>query len=1511
MLQTLKSKLEQGELLLDADGIGSEAVATSLGKALFGESVKVQLSQGSLEEKENSLTFQATADIFLNIPGQSIRAAFFAHNNQMECLFVATLPTDWNFSHSYPDLPNYTNATSPNNLPSFFYDLSFAEPVKIVFSSMDSEQIQTVQEALQFLEDKVDVTKIGKGLNYFSAIDLQSIPFFEVINQFANITTRLSFHGYLEHQNQDDQIQLNFDLPLTKSFADVFQVGISSLVFYTSVSRNNLRAQAGIRFIGGLTIGNDNSPEHPQNIALIWPIGSTDLIVRNAEPIPFPGFDALATLLEDHLPNTGEGAFPIGLGVLRELTIREFVLHFHASANIPVSYISLSIGPSEDWRHSFLNNAFAIEDLLLKWDVYLGSGQKEIRFYCLGAFRLGGGLIDVSAEFPDFVFQGELALYQQIELKPIFDSFLPNAPMPEISILDVSLSADLKQKHYALELDIASDWEIEFGGESRLALKRLRLEIEKEESGTFATIDAVLEVAGIDVILSAMNSNESGNGGWEFSGSTRSGQQIPVGEMIQDLTTFFGVKEDDFPTSISELTISNIEVSMNTGTKNFQFACAGALPIEDHVIDLVLSFGRIDGQFEVNAQLSVGELEFDVIFEKDRQAAGFIATYQHQGDSGIEIKKLIEPLSSDLAQVVPESLSIDIKNVFLALLKEKKVSKFLSGFNIGLDVSLADLPLVGQHFPPQTIGVENFQLVICSKAFTQDQLSSVNDLLEEAGIGPLVVVAPSQDSSPGSKNSSPGLKKGLNFAIQLKMGNFSEILSLAAGGDTATGADQPDSRNASVEEAPEFDDRADSVNTEVATTAAAIQWRIINKSLGPIELRRVGFSYTDQILRIKLDAMLGLGGLEFSLMGLGVGSPLTAFKPVPGLDGLGLAVKRGELKIGGALLREQITYEGKPLTVYNGAIQIESKSFSLAAIGSFAELNGNPSLFIYGVLQLATGVGPAFFRIQGLAAGFGINRALKLPPVEEVNTFPLVAMAMGTPPNAETDMSSPMAVIGALKDIIPPRMNQYFFAFGIKFDSFKLIESFAMLIVRFGRTVESIKIDLLALSRVSIPPEMPADQSPIAQVELAIRASYDVEQGALLVKGVLTPNSFIFSNDCTLQGGFAFATWLKGPHAGDFVYSMGGYHPKFKVPAHFPKIPRTGFNWKIGDTFNLKGNMYYALTSVAMMAGGRLEGEFEDGKAKAWFTIGADFLMYWKPFSYDARFYAEVGAKYGIFGPISLSVDLHIWGPEFAGIATIDVTLFSFDIELGDTSSLPPRDPIDWGEFRKSFLPPEDKDICHINLQSGLLGEEEVNQTKRSIVHPKDLTIEIGTAIPCKTAKCNGNPIGNGKNFGIAPMDTASIESEFVVTIEKDGKTWTDALDNIQIDPVKKNVPAALWGSSMNQDMNQSEQLIKDVTAGFTITAKPPPIPGLTYSRSLEEFAYDVETRDDLEAWMEQPRLSHNGPTEVEKDINSDDSKRMRQEVVTALFSSEEASQVATVDVEEVFSVDPQVVIRQ
>ena len=111
-------------------------------------------------------------------------------------------------------------------------------------------------------------------------------------------------------------------------------------------------------------------------------------------------------------------------------------------------------------------------------------------------------------------------------------------------------------------------------------------------------------------------------------------------------------------------------------------------------------------------------------------------------------------------------------------------------------------------------------------------------------------------------------------------------------------------------------------------------WKDLNKTLGPLQLRRVGGEWIadEGRLGILLDAAISLAGLTVGLSGLSVNvkpEKLTSltfddlgFK----LDGMALDFQRGPISISGMLLKGQNDS-------YSGKAMIRAATFSIGAIG--------------------------------------------------------------------------------------------------------------------------------------------------------------------------------------------------------------------------------------------------------------------------------------------------------------------------------------------------------------------------------------------------------------------------------------------------------------------------------------------------------------------------------------------------------------------------------------------------
>jgi hypothetical protein len=854
--------------------------------------------------------------------------------------------------------------------------------------------------------------------------------------------------------------------------------------------------------------------------------------------------------------------------------------------------------------------------------------------------------------------------------------------------------------------------------------------------------------------------------------------------------------------------------------------------------------------------------EFATLSTPTDSFAGFTAAYCNETGDSINISELISDLIPSIADQLPTGLAFSLQQVFVAYQKApnsdqnptQASSTFLVGATLGLDINLADLPLIGDKLPADFIPRINGVQILY--AYQDISAELINSLKLPEGLSLPSVSASEQDKT----ETPPAMRSGLYLSACLTLENNPQwvTLPLSRSKKNKSNAASSQDGDTSKESETSSQTKQNPKNEEFNALAQApanvddtITWMDVNKKLGPLTLQQVGMQFQNSELWFFLNASLSFGGITLSCNGLGVGSSLTEFKPKFRLNGLGIHYSGGGcLEIGGALLRttqtlkdeqgaiklddngNRITYEE-----YSGAViigtSIKGKKITLSAIGSYAEVNGEASLFVFALLDYPLGGPPAFF-VTGLAAGFGYNRRLNPPEtVEAVEDFPFVKLAMG----GEDQGKDLLKILGSLGPYIQPASGEMFFAIGIKFTSFKIVDAFILLIVKLGKRTE---FHILGLASLVAPPgaEELGIGEPIAEAKLALKAVYIPDEGVLRVEANLQKGSYIFSKKCYLSGGFAFYSWFSGEHEGDFVLTLGGYHPKFKVPSHYPDVPRLKLEWQLNNDISIKGEGYFALTASTLMAGVSLEANFEKGGVKATFKIEAHFLIAWKPFYYEATVALEIRASVKIlWKTVSLDIraSLQIWGPPFSGRAFLEVGPISVEMSFG--SSLPPMPKaLTWQEFKASLLP-ADTAICNITVSDGLIRKLERNKVEEWIINPKEFAISTDSAIPSTTTNITelNRSLSCQNKISIRPMN---LQSSLSSTHEIEIKRSNDERDLVNPDfsyqPIFKKVPTALWGEGFIPRDPNAPQFVENVLCGFHITPKP----SETVQKSLE-IAYD------------------------------------------------------------------------
>ena len=637
-------------------------------------------------------------------------------------------------------------------------------------------------------------------------------------------------------------------------------------------------------------------------------------------------------------------------------------------------------------------------------------------------------------------------------------------------------------------------------------------------------------------------------------------------------------------------------------------------------------------------------------------------------------------------------------------------------------------------------------------------------------------------------------------------------------------------------------------------------WFNVEKAFGPVSLQKLGVAWadTERTLSWLVDGGVALGGLTLDLEQLSITFPVTDFASTRlGLKGIEVGFNGGGIEISGGF----IEIDSDDGVEYDGQAFIKVASFTLSALGGYgvSKADNHSSLFVFLLIDIPLG-GPPIFFVNGLAGGFGYNRDLKLPTIDDLPSYPLVQGAMGGSgaDNPFQGKKDPASALQVLADDIRPSYGQDWLAAGVRFASFEVVQSFVLLTVKFGTTFE---IDLLGLSQASVPPGAP---DPIANVELALLATFAPDRGFIGLSAKLTDRSYVFSKSCHLTGGFAFYLWFKDDPvsdapAGQFVVTLGGYHPFFIPPKYFPDEPRLGLDWKVSDALSISGGLYFALTPGAVMAGGYLNALFDAGIVRAWFKAHADFLLGWKPFYYQIGVGIDLGCTIRlpilictIVITIEVGVDLELWGPPFGGTIVVHLLFISFTIPFGSSSPAPL--PIPWDEFTTSFLPAahpaststESKDVarrtfaaaadastpdqadphqvvCSVRIGGGLLKDlsDDPSIGIDWVVDPLHIELVVSTVIPAKqidlitkagSTTTSLTPHDTVIEFGVGPMavPAESFSSTLQITVDRlvEGKPdpaydfahFGEALGThewtLASEPILRNAPKATWDTT-------------------------------------------------------------------------------------------------------------------
>ncbi|HEY6244710.1 MAG TPA: DUF6603 domain-containing protein [Pyrinomonadaceae bacterium] len=892
--------------------------------------------------------------------------------------------------------------------------------------------------------------------------------------------------------------------------------------------------------------------------------------------------------------------------------------------------------------------------------------------------------------------------------------------------------------------------------------------------------------------------------------------------------SIFGSAEVAFPISGNDLT-AELSLSVTKTPSSYEILLTGQLVIGAEAFSLNLDLGSAGSKLSASWKVTGAPLEFEDI----AHAFGFddVPTIPTGLDLNLVGASFSYDFTNKLLVLTAESKTYG-DAVFIADTSQAGSALYAFGLVVPVSINFADVPVVGSKFPDaKDIGISEPGVWIFSRGVSKDECKKINGYIEEAqkSVHPdqkLPVLPTDEDLADVLLSATLELGPSITYPLRIPLGSTK-----------ATPSETHALANTEIAAAAPSEPPKDDGVTSPTTSPDGATWKEINKSVGPLTVQRLGLKYANGELYFLIELGFSAGGLTIDLAGLGVSSKLTAitdpadFVPHFHLSGLEIEYKASGFEIAGEFLNMQLQ---DPDFEYAGTASLQAGEFNLTAIGSYARISGQTSLFVFAVIEYPLG-GPPFFFITGAAAGFGFNRNLVLPEVDDVPNFPLVAAAVNPSavfPGGSNQTTSLTQALGVMEKYIPNDPGEYWLAAGVRFTSFEMLSSFALVSVAFGNQLE---IALLGETQLSIPVD-PTGEEPnnekIANVELALEVRIDPAAGDFKASAVLTSNSWILNKTCRLTGGFAFYIWYSGEHEGDFVITLGGYNPSYKPAPWYPNEPRLGINWALSKSLTITGGCYFALTPHAVMAGGSLQILFQlEDWFKAWLTAYIDFLIEWQPFHYEADAGVMVGVSITVSvlgAKITLTVEIgatvYLSGPPFGGTATIHLWIISVTIPFGKTTDEPGA--LTFDQLNQAVLPKqatkqktlsiaaaitlkdEQKDdgdnakqpiFITPSISSGVIASPTSNKNlTMPIVAASTLKIRVTSSWPATELLDGSNRIPNypGKfstTLYARPMhDESGFNSTLSVqvTYKGDGQDHTG---DFVLRPILKNAPMALW----------------------------------------------------------------------------------------------------------------------
>ncbi len=463
----------------------------------------------------------------------------------------------------------------------------------------------------------------------------------------------------------------------------------------------------------------------------------------------------------------------------------------------------------------------------------------------------------------------------------------------------------------------------------------------------------------------------------------------------------------------------------------------------------------------------------------------------------------------------------------------------------------------------------------------------------------------------------------------------------------------------------------------------------IHKKIGPVTIYSIYLAVAESKgeeggLNLSLGTSIGatLGPVDISIKEFGIKSVLTFPEDGGNLGvvnltapsfknptGVGLSVKASGITGGGFLDFK------KP--DYSGALQLRFEKLGLAAIGLIT--TGGPqgfSMLINLGVEFSPPVQLSFgFRLSAVGGLIAINRSMSTEALQAGVADGSIESVMFP----RDPVGNAPALVSQLKTILPPEDGRYVVGpmLRLTWGAKNLITADLGIFLEFP---SPLKILLLGQFEGNFPHKDKA----LIHVKVGILGLLDFGRKVLSIDARLYDSRILMYE---LSGDMAVRlSWGKDPY---FIISMGGFHPRYTVPAVYPPflspMKRLRIELSKGTKLNLSCETYLALSTNALQFGARADLYVKAGPAKVEGYIGFDTLIFFSPFSFEVDIQAGVRVKVKGRNVAGVSLAFVLSGPtpwRARGRAKIKILFFSFKVRFNiswgrsDQTRISGKDPL-------------------------------------------------------------------------------------------------------------------------------------------------------------------------------------------------------------------------------------------